>query len=86
MALLTVGIVPVSTQMQRLFDKYSKLLDSVKERSIAIVDELLQRKEEEACNIINVMLRNIVAGDFSPKNIWLMNTMTNMAVKYKYVA
>lgn len=84
MSLLSIGITPVSTQMQRLFDKYGKLLENIKERAIAIVDELMQRKEEEACNIINVLLRNIVAADFSPRNIWLMNTVTNMSVKHRF--
>eukprot|EP01080_Neovahlkampfia_damariscottae_P005589 gene5589-9405_t len=69
------GLSTCIIQLQRLLEKYTKFRDKQRERFINIISEIVKLNINEVEGICINLLRYITNGDYTPKNLWLINNI-----------
>jgi integrator complex subunit 3 len=72
------GLSTCIIQLQRLIEKYFKLLDKPRERLLSLVGEIAKLSINEIEGICINLLRFVLPGDVTPKNLWLINSLLNI--------
>ncbi|CAG2120876.1 unnamed protein product, partial [Medioppia subpectinata] len=68
---------------QIVLDKYLKLHDSSRSQLIWILKEMIKTSIPGADGLVMNLLRQIIGGDISPKNTWLIEKCLDILVEYR---
>ena len=73
-------------ELKRLIlDKHHKLLDPAKKQLFWLLTELVKLKVTDVDTLIAAMMRHIVGGDVSGKNINFITAILRLLIDHKYV-
>lgn len=73
-------------ELKRLIlEKYHKMLDPARRQLFWLIQELVKLKVPEVDTLVAALLRHIIGGDLSSKNVALANSIFKLLQDHKYL-